>query len=164
MQEIIQNCINALKNNNGIILSYPNATFIVCDIRNSNIIKSTDSNFKAIIVREDVYIEDYCGGVTPTVYDLIDFSNKNIFLQLPKLKNASEYLIIDGKFGMYHVPKEEFLLMLCNKYKKGLAIIESEKEDNNQFYHVNLPTPNHPFKPRAIIQLLENGEIKVIEK
>lgn len=164
MQEIIQNCINALKNNNGIILNYADAEFVLCDVKNTEIIQQINSSFKAILVREDVYIEDYCGGVTPIVYDLIDFSNKNLFLQLPKMKNASENLMIDDFFAMYHVPKDEFLNILCSKYRKGIAIMETEKEFSNSFYHVNLPSPKHPFRPKAIIRLTENGEVKVIEK
>lgn len=164
MQEIIQNCIHALKNNNGIILNYADAKFVLCDVKNTEIIQQINSSFKAILVREDVYIEDYCGGVTPVVYDLIEFSNKPLFLQLPKIKNASEYLKTDKQFTMYHVPKDEFFIELCSKYRQAIALIEITNEFGNSFYPVNLPSNKHPFKPRAIIRLMENGEIKVIEK
>lgn len=164
MQDIIQQCINELKNNNGIILRYTDTNFILCDVKNDTIIENTDALFKAILVREDIYIEDYCGGVTPIVYDLIEFSNKALFLELPKLKNASEHIKINDKFTMYHVPKNEFLQQLCNKYRKGIAILELKKEAVNSYYRVNLPASKHPFKSRSIIRLMENGEVKVIEK
>lgn len=164
MQNIIQKCINELKSNNGIILSYADADFMLCDVNNDTLIGNTDALFKAILVRQDIYIEDYCGGVIPIVYDLIEFSNKALFLELPKLKNASEHLITNEKFSMYHVPKDRFLLQLCNKYKKGIAILELKKEVVNSFYRVNLSMHEHPFKSRSIICLKENGEVKVIEK
>ncbi len=164
MQEIINNCIQALKNNNGIILNYADAEFVLCDIKNTEIIQKTNSTFKAILVREDIYIEDYCGGVTPIVYDLIEFSNKNLFLQLTKLKNASENLKIDEHFAMYHVPKDEFLNLLCTKHRKGIAIMQVEKEFDNSYYHVNLSSSKNPFHTKSIIRLMENGEVKVIEK
>lgn len=65
---------------------------------------------------------------------------------------------------MYHVPKDEFLNTLCKQYRKAIAIIELKNKDDNSYYHVNLPTLKHPFKQRAVLSLLENGEIKVIEK
>jgi hypothetical protein len=164
MQEIIQNCLNALKSNSGIIINYADVNFVLCDVKNEEIIKNTTTSFKSILVREDIYIEDYCGGVTPIVYDLIEFSQKNLFLQLPKLKNASEALKIDTNFAMYHVPKDELLNQLCTKFRKAIAVLQVEKEFSNSFYHVNLPTFKNPFKPRAIIRLMENGEVTIIEK
>lgn len=164
MQEIIKHCINELQNNRGIVLNYTNINFLLCDVNNDNIIKNTTSSFKAILVREDIYLEDYCKGVIPMVYDLIEYSSKPLFLQLPKLKNASEYLKINNTFAMYHIPKDEFLNTLCSLYRKAIAIIELKNKNDNSYYHVNLPNLKHPFKPRAIISLLENGEIKVIEK
>lgn len=164
MQEIIQNCLNALKNNSGIIINYADANFVLCDVKNEEIIKNTPTSFKSILVREDIYIEDYCGGVNPIVYDLIEFSQKNLFIQLPKLKNASEELKIDTNFAMYHVPKDELLNQLCTKYRKAVAVLQLEKEFSNSFYHVNLHSFKNPFKPYAIIRLMENGEVTIIEK
>ncbi|MFN7013076.1 MAG: hypothetical protein ACK4ON_02275 [Bacteroidia bacterium] len=164
MQKIIQNCLNALKNNSGIIINYADDNFVLCDVKNEEIIKNTLTNFKSILVREDIYIEDYCGGVTEIVYDLIKFSQKNLFLQLTKLKNASEYLKIDTNFAMYHVPKDELINKLCKEYRKAIAILQLEKEFSNSFYRVNLPSLKNPFKPRAVIRLLENGEVTIIEK
>lgn len=164
MQEIIQNCLDALKNNRGILINYADVKFVLCDVKNEEIIKNTQTTFKAILVSEDIYIEDYCGEVTPIVYDLIEFSNKNLFLQLTKLKNASENLKIEDHFAMYHVPKDEFLNLLCTKYRKAIAVLQVEKEFNNSFYRVNLPSFKNPFKPRAIIRLKGNGEVTIIEK
>jgi hypothetical protein len=194
MQEIINNCIEALKANNGIIIHYKDATFVLCDVNNDEtsmirltqtrmkihhassirpiknklftdeIIKNINSNFKAILVREDIYIEDYCGGVIPIVYDLIAYSNKNLFLQLTKLKNASNHLKIDEHFAMYHVPKDSFLNHLCKKYRKAICIMQLEKEFNNSYYHVNLSSFKNPFQTKSIIRLFENGVVKVIEK
>lgn len=164
MQEIINNCIEALKANNGIIIHYKDATFVLCDVNNEEIIKNINSNFKAILVREDIYIEDYCGGVIPIVYDLIAYSNKNLFLQLTKLKNASNHLKIDEHFAMYHVPKDSFLIHLCKKYRKAISILQLEKELNNSYYHVNLSSFKNPFQTKSIIRLFENGVVKVIEK
>ncbi len=164
MQEIIKNCLTALKKNSGIIINYADADYVLCDVKNTEIIQKINSSFKAILVREDIYIEDYCGGVNPIVYDLIEFSNKNLFLQLTKLKNASEELKIDTNFAMYHVPKDEFLNLLCTKYRKGLAIMQVEKEFDNSFYHVNLSSSKNPFYTKSIIRLMKNGEVNIIEK
>lgn len=164
MQEIIHKCINELKHQSAILLKYEDANLILCDANNDNLIKNTASNFKAILIREDVYLEDYCAGISPLVYDLIEFSNKNLFLQLPKLKHASEHLKTDKEFATYHVPKDEFISQLCHRYRKALALLQIEKETKNSIYTVNLQTIKNPFTPRSIIRLKENGEIKVIEK
>ena len=186
MLEEIKTCLPVLEAG-GLIL-YPTDTVwgIGCDATNEEAVKKVyalkeRANSKALIclVSTDAMLERYVRNVPEVAYDILDLATKPTTIVYDEPVGVAQNLVAEDNTLAIRVASDQFCQYLINRFKKPLVSTSANisghqtpgsfKEINTDIlkgvdYVVNLEREQIKRTPSTIIQLRNDGIVKVIRK
>jgi len=186
MHTQVKKAIEHLKN--GELILYPTDTVwgIGCDATNAEAVakiyelkKRTDSKALICLVADERMLSKYVKHIPEVALDIIEFSDNPTTVIYDDAQNLAPNLIAkDGSIAI-RIPDDDFCYQLCRKFNGAIVSTSANVSGNKtpkQFsdistdilkgvhYVVDLHHEKKATKTSTIIQLKNNGVVKIIRK
>jgi hypothetical protein len=111
-----------------------------------------------IIIDQASKMESYVAELNPMVYDLLEFSEKELLIELPNVIGISEDLISANGCILFRILNQGFLNSILRKHRTALMLVELETACPLPVFSIT-ESLNTDY---SIIHLEANGLIKII--
>jgi hypothetical protein len=113
---------------------------------------------RMIIIDQASKMESYVAELNPMVYDLLEFSEKELLIELPNVIGISEDLISANGCILFRILNQGFLNSILRKHRTALMLVELETACPLPVFSIT-ESLNTDY---SIIHLEANGLIKII--
>lgn len=154
--------VEELKNSSKISVEHDGSVFLIFTTTSSYLNeKKLSIGVPVMLVDSPVKIEGYVKELNPLVYDLVEYSERPLILELPGATNLpAQVLSPDGSIRV-RVVRDGIMQQVLRKYRGPIFMIESnEQEESNTVYEL---IEEDVFLAHSEIRLAPNGKVQVLK-
>ncbi len=176
--ELVSRCNDELRKGRGIVFPAHTGWCLGCDSGNefmvSRILNFPGSVFPALMLRDSSFLGKYLLHVPDFLYDLIEFSEKPMYIQASGMVNLTQPVIKSVEPVSITVPQDPLSLSILGKYQKpiftcivgGNTSTVPDIADSEENYYVvgNRLSPKYGLHNLSVIRISAGSQIEIIKK
>ncbi len=152
----------ALKNNGILFIEYAGEYYFLVATNNPELVKQIELHkaTAVLLVDSTVKLESYVKELNPLVYDLVEYSERPVILELPHGTNLPEKVLLSDGSLRVRVVRNGILQQLIRKYRSPLFLINITELDHNNTTTYEF-SEEDAFLDYSEIRLEPNGKVQI---